>query len=48
MTILYESKVIRFSKNNQITYENNYKTQTIKSDHVIIEIGGLPNYNLLN
>jgi hypothetical protein len=47
MTILYESKVIRFSKNNQITYENNYKTQTIKSDHVIIEIGGLPNYNLL-
>tara|TARA_B100000427_G_scaffold325541_1_gene332567 strand:- start:2911 stop:4134 length:1224 start_codon:yes stop_codon:yes gene_type:complete len=47
MTLLYESKVIRFSKNNQITYENNLKQQTIKSDHVIIEIGGLPNYDLL-
>ena len=47
MTILYESKVIRFSKNNQITYENNLKNQTTKSDHVIIEIGGLPNYDLL-
>jgi len=48
INLFYETKVINFSENKEITFIRNHKQKTIKSDHIIIEIGGTPDYKLLD